>query len=196
MRVVVVGATGNVGTSLVEALSADAAVESVLGLARRLPASTWRRSSGPRRRGADELVAFFRGADCVVHLAWLIQPSHDRELLWRVERRRLERLFARRRRGGRARSSSTRPRSATYSPGPKDRPVDESWPTDGIATSQYSRQKADRRAAASTGFEAEHPAVRVVRLRPGLIFKRASATRQRRLFLGPLLPQPPRAAPA
>jgi len=37
MRVVVVGATGNVGTSLLEALVAEPAVDSVLGLARRLP---------------------------------------------------------------------------------------------------------------------------------------------------------------
>jgi UDP-glucose 4-epimerase len=36
MRIVIVGATGNVGTSVVGALAADPAVESVLGLARRL----------------------------------------------------------------------------------------------------------------------------------------------------------------
>ena len=35
MRVVVVGATGNVGTSVVSALAADEAVESIVGLARR-----------------------------------------------------------------------------------------------------------------------------------------------------------------
>ncbi len=28
-----------------------------------------------------------------------------------------------------------------YSPGPKDQPVDESWPTDGVASSFYSRHK-------------------------------------------------------
>jgi len=37
-------------------------------------------------------------------------------------------------------------------------------------------------------FEARHPDVRVVRLRPGFIFKRASASEQRRLFAGPLVP--------
>ena len=35
MRVVVVGATGNAGTSVVSALAADGAVESIVGLARR-----------------------------------------------------------------------------------------------------------------------------------------------------------------
>jgi UDP-glucose 4-epimerase len=37
MRVVVTGASGNVGTSLLRALAADAAVTSVLGPARRRP---------------------------------------------------------------------------------------------------------------------------------------------------------------
>jgi nucleoside-diphosphate-sugar epimerase len=37
-------------------------------------------------------------------------------------------------------------------------------------------------------FERSHPDIRVVRLRPGFIFKRESASEQRRLFIGPLLP--------
>jgi UDP-glucose 4-epimerase len=74
-----------------------------------------------------------------------------------------------------------------YSPGPKDRLVDESWPTEGIPSSFYSRHKAaverelDRLAS-------EQPGLRIVRLRPGLIFQRSAATEIRRLFAGPLLP--------
>ncbi len=37
MRVVVTGATGNVGTSVLRALSADAAVDDVIAVARRVP---------------------------------------------------------------------------------------------------------------------------------------------------------------
>ena len=57
----------------------------------------------------------------------------------------------------------------------------------GIPTSFYSRHKAAVRADARL-FEREHPAMRVVRLRPGLIFKREAATGIRRLFAGPFLP--------
>ena len=39
MKVVVVGATGNVGTSVVEALAADPAVTEIVGVARRTPSS-------------------------------------------------------------------------------------------------------------------------------------------------------------
>src|ERR671936_1008677 len=85
MRVVVVGATGNVGTSLLRALADDPDVESVLGLARRLPDTQFPKSEFTTADvGRDELVPHFRGADAVVHLAWAIQPSHDLDLLWRI----------------------------------------------------------------------------------------------------------------
>jgi nucleoside-diphosphate-sugar epimerase len=76
-----------------------------------------------------------------------------------------------------------------YSPGPKMRPVDESWPTEGVATSFYSRHKAEVEGLLDT-FEVEHPGVRVVRLRPGLVFMREAGAEVRRLFAGPFLPSP------
>jgi nucleoside-diphosphate-sugar epimerase len=77
----------------------------------------------------------------------------------------------------------------TYSEGPKDRAVDESWPTDGTPTSFYSRHKAEVESLLDA-FEARHEAMRVVRLRPGLIFKREAASEIRRYFAGPFLPGP------
>ena len=75
MRVVVTGATGNVGTSVVSALAADPNVTEIVGLARRAP--DW---DAPKTEflAADitraPLADLFEGADAVVHLAWLIQP--------------------------------------------------------------------------------------------------------------------------
>jgi nucleoside-diphosphate-sugar epimerase len=76
-----------------------------------------------------------------------------------------------------------------YSPGPKDRTVDEAWPTGGIRTSFYSNDKAEVERRLDR-FEHEQPDVRVVRLRPGLTFKRDAASGIRRLFAGPFLPTP------
>jgi nucleoside-diphosphate-sugar epimerase len=76
-----------------------------------------------------------------------------------------------------------------YSPGPKDRLVDESWPTDGIVSSFYSRHKSTVERDLDR-LEAKNPELRVVRLRPGLVFQRAAATEIRRLFAGPFLPSP------
>ena len=189
MRVVIVGATGNVGTSVVEALVGDEKVESILGLARRPPA--W---SPPRTEWAaadvrdSDLVPHFRGADAVVHLAWLIQPSRDRAVTRTVNVAGSERVF-------RAVAQAGVPALVyassvgAYSPGPKDRAVDESWPTDGIPSSFYSRDKAITERGLDR-FEEAHPDVRVVRLRPALIFKRQAASEIRRYFAGPFLPSP------
>ena len=189
MRVVVVGATGNVGTSVLQALAGEPQVESVVGVARRLP-----KLEAPKTEWATgdivdaDLTSLFRGADAVVHLAWLIQPGRNRDLLWRVNVEGSTRVF-------RAVADAGVPALvyassvAAYSPGPKDRRVGESWPTDGVLTSFYARHKAEVERRLDS-FEREHPDIRVVRLRPGLIFKREAASGVRRLFAGPLLPSP------
>lgn len=187
MRVVVVGASGNVGTSVLEALAAEPAVDEIFGLARRLPdlampKVVWSRADVTE----DNLVNHFRGADAVVHLAWAIQPSRDEALMERINLFGSRRVFAAVEAAGvpaLVYASSV----GAYSAGPKDRQVDESWPTAGIPSSAYSRHKATVERALDE-FEVRLPDVRVVRLRPGLIFKAESASEIRRLFLGPLLP--------
>jgi nucleoside-diphosphate-sugar epimerase len=187
-RVVITGATGNVGTSLLAALAADDAVEEIVGVARRRPGvehpkTVWRAADIE----TDDLVPIVRGADCVVHLAWRIQPSHDLEALRRTNVEGSERVF-------RAVAAAGVPSLVYassvggYSPGPKDRFVDESWPTEGTPTSFYARHKAQVERLLDT-FEREQPRVRVTRLRPALTFKRHSASEQRRYFLGPFFPR-------
>ncbi|MEA2256819.1 MAG: UDP-glucose 4-epimerase [Solirubrobacteraceae bacterium] len=189
MRVVVTGATGNVGTALVRALGRDDGVDEIVGVARRRPAwnapkTTW----APADVARDDLEPVLRGADAVVHLAWLIQPSRHERVTRAVNVEGSARVFdaaARAGVGAIVHASSV----GTYAPGPKDRAVDESWPATGVPSSFYSRHKAEveRRLDA---FEAEHPDLRVARLRPGLIFQRDAAAGIRRLFAGPLLPGP------
>jgi len=188
MRVVVVGATGNVGTSLVEALARDESVESVLGLARRATGARYPKTEFARADVVtDDLVSHFRGADCVVHLAWVIQPSRDKDMLWRINVEGSARVLAAVAEAG-VPALVVASSIGVYSPGPKQR-VDESWPREGIPSSWYSRHKAEleRRLDA---FEQEHRDVRVVRLRPALIMKREAAESIRRLFFGPFLPSP------
>jgi UDP-glucose 4-epimerase len=189
MRVVVTGATGNVGTSVLRSLSRDPAVDSIVGIARRLPELSFAKTEWAQADVvSDDLVPLFRGADAVVHLAWLIQPSRDSAMLRAVNVDGSERVF---RAAGDAGVSTLVYASSigAYSPGPKDRAVDESWPTDGIESSFYAVHKAEVERLLDR-FERDHPEVRSVRLRPGLIFKGEAASEIRRYFVGPFLPSP------
>lgn len=188
MRVVVTGATGNVGTSVLAALAAEPEVEAITGIARRgpeleLPKVSWLEADVL----ADDLTRALEGADAVIHLAWLIQPSRDRDKTRAANVDGSARVFEA---VGRAGVPALIYASSVgaYAPGPKDRLVDESWPTAGVESSFYSRDKADVERLLD-GFESAHPDVRVVRLRPGLIFKREAATEIRRLFVGPMVPK-------
>jgi UDP-glucose 4-epimerase len=188
VRVVVVGASGNVGTSVLRALAAEPAVDSVLGLCRRrpdaeFPKTEWREADVVR----TPLRPLFQGADAVVHLAWLIQPGRDKGTLRAVNVDGSARVF----RAAAAAGVHTLVYASSvgaYAPGPKDHRVDESWPTTGLQSSFYSRHKAEVERLLDD-FEHEHERVRVVRLSPGLIFKREAASGIRRLFAGPLLPR-------
>jgi nucleoside-diphosphate-sugar epimerase len=187
MRTVIVGATGNVGTSVLQALAGDPAVTSVLGVARRTPdwevgKAEW---AAADIRTAD-LAPLFRGADAVVHLAWAFQPTHDPSATWETNVLGSVRVFEAVAEAGvpvLVHASSV----GVYSPGPKDRAVDESWPSHGWPGAAYTREKAYVERVLD-GFEAAHPDCRVVRLRPGFIFKREAAQEQRRIFGGPLAP--------
>ena len=188
MRVVVVGATGNVGTSVLRSLADEPQVNEIVGVARRLPEMVWPKTKWVRADVVrDDLVEVFRGADAVVHLAWLIQPSRDEDQLFAVNVEGSRRVFEA---AGEAGVGALVYASSigAYSPGPKDDAgVDESHPTDGIESSFYSRHKAATERQLDE-LEERFPELRVVRLRKALVFKREAAAEIRRYFIGPLLP--------
>jgi nucleoside-diphosphate-sugar epimerase len=189
MKVVIVGASGNIGSALIREL-ADRGHD-IIGVARRRPevtplatalASVRWESADIATSALDPIVA---GADAVVHLAWLFQPSHDPDLTWStnaVGTRRLLDAVARHHVPAVIVNSSI----AAYSPS-DGRRVDESWPTDGPSSAAYAREKAYVERVLDI-FELEHPDIRVVRMRPAFVFQRSAATEQRRIFGGPLLP--------
>ncbi|MEV6955742.1 NAD-dependent epimerase/dehydratase family protein [Streptomyces sp. NPDC051183] len=188
--VVVTGATGNAGTSVVRALAADPMVTDVLGVARRLPDL---RIPGVRWAAADidpgqgGLTELFEGAHAVVHLAWKFQPTHDPVATWRTNVLGSIRVFEACARAG-VRVLVHASSVGAYSPGPADgRPVDESWPTHGWPGAAYTREKAYLERYLD-GFQLAHPDIRLVRMRPAFLFKEESASEQRRIFAGPLLP--------
>lgn len=192
MKVVVTGASGNVGSCVVPALLQTGRVERVVGVARRPPADGWSdavewRACDIGAPGADAVLReTFAGADAVVHLAWQIQPGRDIDQLRRVNVDGSRRVFEAAVAAG-VGSLVYASSVGAYSAGPKDRPVDESWPTEGVPTSSYSRQKSEVERILD---EIEGRSdIRAVRLRPGLIFQAAAASEIARYFLGPFVPR-------
>ncbi|GAB3281454.1 NAD-dependent epimerase/dehydratase family protein [Sinomonas notoginsengisoli] len=195
MRIAIVGATGNVGTALLRKLAAEGGHE-LVGVARRAPdagAEPYRSAVAwhPVDIGSPDAVAVLRGAfegcDAVVHLAWVIQPNHRQDELHRINVEGSWQVFEAAAQAGVQQlvyASSV----GAYSPGPKDERVDESWPTGGLHTSHYSRQKAAVERILDR-FEADHPDMTVARLRPGLIFQSGQASEVGRYFLGRFIPQ-------
>lgn len=207
MRIVVVGATGNVGTAvlrrLAEArLSGDGRAGEedgleVVGVARRLPdarvapydVASWHTVDVGAPTAIEDLAAVFAGADAVVHLAWALQPTHDIPVQYRTNVTGTANVLEAVARAG-VRQVVVASSVGTYrgvDVDGKRTPVDESWPATGIPTATYSIHKAANEAAMDV-FAAAHPDVVVTRLRPGLIFQRGAAAEIRGLFLGHLVP--------
>jgi nucleoside-diphosphate-sugar epimerase len=191
LTVAITGATGNVGTALLRALAGAGAAE-VRGLARRPPPDT-APYAGVRWFAADlgepdseaVLTEFLTGADVVVHLAWALQPGREPELLRRVNVDGTQRVLDAAAATGVAHvlhMSSL----AVYSAGPRDRRIPEDWPTEGVPSSQYSRDKvaAEHRVR---DFVLAHPEATVSVTRPTLVLQPGAASEIGRYFLGEVL---------
>lgn len=194
MRIVVTGASGNIGTALLRRLSLEGDHHDVVGVCRRPPQGgepydrvEWHATDLADPGAARVLREAMVGADAVVHLAWAFQPMRDVAYLERANVDGSAAVFAAAQDAG-VRHLVHLSSLGTYSPGSKATPADESWPRDGVASLPYSRQKVaverhlDALDAAGTGD------LRVARLRPALVVQGAAGGELLRLALPPFVP--------
>jgi len=193
MRIAITGASGNVGTALLRRLESVEDTD-LLGICRRLPEPVapydgvhWASLDVAGPGAVERLTDVLQDVDAVVHTAWLIQPARDPQEMARVNLTGSRNVV-------RAALAAGVPHLVhlssvgAYATHPADDArVQESWPTTGIPSSQYSREKAE-----IEGFldevEAEHPELIVTRVRPGLVFQRDAGSEIARYFLGPFVP--------
>jgi nucleoside-diphosphate-sugar epimerase len=197
MRIVITGATGHVGTALLERLqearAAEAASLELVGVARREPEKDaapyrdveWHSIDLGTPGAQSALETALAGADALVHLAWLIQPNHDRELLRRTNVAGTAQVLAAARAAG-TRQVVCASSVGAYSPAPKYPRTNESWPAGGIKGSHYSEDKAAQEKLLDT-FAKENPEIVVARLRPALTFSAEAGSEVGRYFLGNVL---------
>jgi UDP-glucose 4-epimerase len=188
-RIVITGASGNVGTALLRRLTRSGSEYDIVGIARRTPPRTgvyqsavWHRLDIAEPDAAERLRKFFDGADWVVHLAWGFQPTRNVSYLDAVgiggSQAVLDAAHAVRV-GQLIHMSSI----GAYSAGRYGEKVDESWPATGISTSPYSRAKAAAEAMLDR-YEADNvDRIVITRMRPGFILQRHAASGMRRYML-------------
>jgi len=191
MRIVITGASGNIGSALLRRLLPDG--HQLVGLARRTPtAASGQRA--PQWVGVDltqdsclpTLERTFDGADAVVHLAWGFQPSHDPAYLEELGVGGTRRVLT-------AAATTGVPHvvhmssMGAYSPKRDDRPVDESWPTGGVRTSPYSRHKAAAERLLDDFEKAGHGSL-VTRMRPGIVGQRSAGSALLRYAVPAIVP--------
>lgn len=186
-RIAVTGASGNVGTALLRVL--QRAGHELMGVSRREPPDVepyrgvrWHPIDIGAPDAVDRLTAAFAGADAVVHLAWLIQPGHDRELLRRVNQGGSRAVLGACRSAGvghLVHMSSVGTYAAAHGQWKA-----ENWSTAGVPTSSYSVDKA----ACEAMLDAVDDLL-VTRVRPALILQPEAASEISRYFIGRLVPR-------
>lgn len=194
MRVVITGATGNVGTAVLRRLGPEG--HDLTGVVRRPPTGStrsahvgvgWVATDLSRALSRHALLDAFRGADAVVHLAWQFQPSHREQHLAEVG-------VGGTRRVAEAAAEAGVPHLVhlssvgAYAPAEGDRRVDESWPVTGVRTSPYSRHKAAAEALLDDLEATGAAPATVTRLRPGIVGQRGAGSALLRYGLPALVP--------
>lgn len=188
-RIVITGASGNVGTALLRRLTADDSDYEIVGISRRRPPSddVYRSAHWHELDLADsgvelELLKVFRGAACVVHLAWGFQPTRNRRYLDAVGVNGSAAVLS-------AAHNAKVPHLlhmssvGTYAAGRYGPKVDETFSTAGIPSSAYSRAKSAVEHMLD-GYEGHNPdGVGITRMRPGFILQRDAALGLRRYTL-------------
>lgn len=192
-RVLITGASGNIGTAVARRLNGRTDLE-IVGIVRRPPAAVapyggvrWHQGDLSEDAADAVLDEAMLGVDAVIHLVWAFQPTRRPHYLSRVGVGGTARVLAA---ADRARVAHFVHMSSVgaYAPKISDAPVHESYPHTGMPTSQYSKGKAAAERLLDS-YERDHPGgMTVTRIRPGIVLQRDASAALTRYGLPAYLP--------
>jgi nucleoside-diphosphate-sugar epimerase len=173
LTVAVTGPTGTFGSGLVPLLEDDGRIERVIGIARRPfdPAERgWTKMTYRQGdvRDADALAEAFRGADVVVHLAFLITGNASRETTRAINVDGTLNAFRAAAAAGAQRFVYASSVAAYGWHADNPDPIDEDWPVRPAARLFYAQEKAELERLLQDE-AAEHPALGLYLLRPPIV---------------------------
>jgi UDP-glucose 4-epimerase len=189
MKVVVTGASGNLGTALLRAVAGEG--WELVGVSRHRPETSpyaavrWVECDLGAAGALPALTEACAGADAVVHLAWAIHPRTGEPPMHRTNAVGTANLL---------RAAAGVPHLvcassvAAYTPADRWRRVTETWSVAGVQGSAYSADKAELEAQLDA-FGQRHPGVRVARIRPCAVVQRDAAAEYWNWLLSPWLPR-------
>ena len=194
MRIVVVGATGNIGTALLRAVTARHTVTSVDAVSRRgagrlivegVPVRQHQLDLATPEGSSDRqaFAALAAGADAVVHLAW----AHERSAARETEANALLSSAVLHGAVGAAQLVVVSCASV-YAPSYGLAPRAEDWPTTGVPDSSVSADRVGLESMVGR-FAAAHPDVVASVVRPTITLQESAGAELVRRYVGPLLPR-------
>ncbi|WP_454301420.1 NAD-dependent epimerase/dehydratase family protein [Salana multivorans] len=194
MRIVVVGATGNIGTALLRAAAGRKTVTSIDAVSRRgagrlvvegVPVRQHQLDLATPEGSSDRqaFAALALGADAVVHLA----RAEDRSAPRTSELNALLSAAVMQGAAG-AKQLVLVPCASVYAPSYGMTPRREDWPATGVPGSALSADQVGLESMAAR-FQQAHPGVVLTLVRPALTLQESAGAVLARRFLGPLVPR-------
>ena len=172
MRYLITGGAGYIGGRLVEALSGRGEVEKIVICDLASPASLPDKAEFARQdvrdHGGVRALLERHEIDCLIHLAFILDPIHDEARMYDVDVNGTEAVLRAASEAGTGQVLVTSSASAYGAFADNPKPITEDWPVRGAPDFSYARDKAEADRVCQL-WQAKHPDRTIAIVRPCIV---------------------------